>query len=322
MNNIAAAQVGEGDLAGSRKMFQESLAIGREIGADTAVATALVNLGDVGLQLGDPAGSRKAYEEALAIFQKTAEKGKTSYPLVGLGDVFSATGDLSAAKSSYEQALAVSRESGEKHQSAVALSGLGTVQMRQGDLAGARKGYEEALALHPELDEKDAAADDQLLLARLEMEEERPEEAEATLRGLVPAPKSPDREALARAMLAELLAAQGKLSEAQQQISPAAALARKTQRLAVRLDVQIAAARVRMAPGHPGDLHNATTALNGVLAEAKKIGLADPQLQARLILGIIEKKSGKGVAQLEELEKDATARGFGLIARKAAKARD
>ncbi|MBZ5704360.1 MAG: tetratricopeptide repeat protein [Acidobacteriia bacterium] len=321
LNNIAALQVAEGDLAGSRKLFKEALAIGQEIGADTAVATALVNLGDVGLQLGDPAGSKTAYEEALAVFRKTGEKGKMAYPLVGLGDVFCVTGDLSAAKSNYEQGLALSRESGEKHESAVALSGLGTVQMRQGDLAAARKSYEETLALHRELDEKDASADDQLQLAKLEMEEGRLEEAEATLRGLVPAPKSPDREAVARAVLAELLAAQGKISEAQKQIGPAEALARKTQRLAARLDVQIAAARVRMASGHPGDLHNAATALNGVLTQAKKIGSADPQMQARLTLGAIEKKSGKGVLQLEELEKDATARGFGLIARKAAKAR-
>jgi hypothetical protein len=44
--------------------------------------------------------------------------------------------------------------------------------------------------------------------------------------------------------------------------------------------------------------------------------------RSRPTLGAIEKKSGKGVGQLEELEKDATARGFGLIARKAAKVRD
>ncbi|HVO80329.1 MAG TPA: tetratricopeptide repeat protein [Terriglobales bacterium] len=321
LSNLGALQVTEGDLKGSRKMFAESLAIGREIGSDTNVATALVNLGDVDLQLGDPAGSRKAYEEALAIFQKTGEKGKTSYPLVGLGDVSLATGDLPAAKSSYEQALDVSRESGEKHQSAVALAGLGTVQMRQGDLAGARKSCQEALALHRELDEKDASADDQLLLARLEIEEGRPEEAEVALHGLVPAPKSPEREALARATLAELLAARGKAGEARKEIGSAAALAGKTQRPAVRLGVQISAARVRMASGHPADLGNATNSLNQIVAEARKIGLVEPQLQARLTLGIIAKKSGKGVAQLQELEKDASARGFGLVASKAAKAR-
>ncbi|MBZ5600386.1 MAG: protein kinase [Acidobacteriia bacterium] len=321
LNNIAALQVTEGDLAGSRKLFKEALAIGQEIGADTAVATALVNLGDVGLQLGDPAGSKAAYEEALAAFRKTGEKGKTSYPLVGLGDVFSATGDLSAGKSNYEQGLAVSRESGEKHQSAVALAGLGTVQMRQGDLAGARKSYEEALALHRELGEKDSEMDDQLLLARLAIEEGHAQEGETILYGLVQVPVT-ERVALARAVLAESLAVQGKVAEAQKQIGSAMALVRKTQRPAVQLDVQVAAARVRMASGHPGDLRNAATALNGVLAEAKKIGLADPQMQARLTLATIEKKSGKGTAQLEALEKDATARGFGLIARKAAKARD
>jgi tetratricopeptide (TPR) repeat protein len=321
LSNVGALQVTEGDLKGGRKMFEESLSIGREIGSDTNIATALVNLGDVGLQLGDPAGSKTSYEESLAVFRRTGEKGKTSYPLVGLGDVACVTGDLSAARSSYEQALAASRESGEKHQSAVALSGLGTVQMQQGDLAGARSRYEEALALHRGLEEKDAAADDQLLMAKLEIEEGRVEEAEAALRELLPAPTSPEREALARAAMAELLAARGKVSEAQKEIGSALALAGKTQRPAVRLGVQIAAARVRMASGHPADLGSAAKALNKALAEAKKIGFAEPQLQARLALGIIAKKSGKGVAQLQELEKDASARGFGLVASKAAKAR-
>jgi hypothetical protein len=158
-------------------------------------------------------------------------------------------------------------------------------------------------------------------LASLAIEDGHAQEGETILYGLVQVP-APERGALARALLAESLAVQGKVAEAQKQIGSATALVKKTQRPAVQLSVRIAAARVRMASGHPGDLRNAAAALNGVLAEAKQIGLADPQMQARLTLSAIEKKSGKGVGQLEELEKDATARGFGLIARKAAKARD
>lgn len=322
LNNIAAAQFTEGDLAGSKKVFQESLAIAREIGSDSAVATALVNLGDVGLQLGDPAGSQKAYAEALAIFQKTGEKGKTAYPLVGLGDVLLATGELAAAKSNYERALAASRESGEKHQSAVALVGLGTVQMRQGNLPGARDNYEQAIALHRELDEKDAIADDQLLLGRLAAEEGRQPEAETLLRGLVPAPSSPEREAIARAALAEVLAAQTRSVDSQKQISTATRLVRKTQRVAVQLDVEIAAARVQAASGRSGDLRDAADVLHEVLAQASKSGLVEQQLQARLTLGIITKRSGKGATLLQELEKDAAARGFGLIQSHAATARE
>ena len=67
----------------------------------------------------------------------------------------------------------------------------------------------------------------------------------------------------------------------------------------------------------------AIQALETVLAEAEKIGYAPGRFEARLALGEIEMKSGKtaaGRARLEQLEKDATAKGFLLIARKAAAA--
>ncbi len=56
------------------------------------------------------------------------------------------------------------------------------------------------------------------------------------------------------------------------------------------------------------------------LAESTKLGFVPYQFEARLALGEMEMRFGKtpaGRARLRALEKDATAKGFFLIARKA-----
>ena len=74
-------------------------------------------------------------------------------------------------------------------------------------------------------------------------------------------------------------------------------------------------ARVRAANGHPED---AARNLNVVRAEAVRLGLVSQQLEARLVEAEIEKMSNKRArAHFSELEKEATAKGFLLIARKA-----
>jgi len=320
LNNRAAGLVSAGDLLDSRPIFEESLAIARQIGSATGIATALVNLGDVRLALGDPTGARQAYDEALAGFEKNAEKSKVAYPLVGMGDVSSATGDLTAATQYYQRGLTVARETSEKHETAVALSGLGVVQMRQANFSGARTSFEEALALRKELGEVSAVGDSQLQLAQLTMEEGRPADAEKMLRGLVPAPKLPDFESSARAALAEALLAQGRTAEAQKEIALALRLLRKTGPVAVKLEVQLASARLLAASKSPTDIAAAQRELSSIIGEARKWDLVEPQLRARLTLAELDAKHGKGTASLEELRKEAQDKSYLVIAQKADRA--
>lgn len=69
-----------------------------------------------------------------------------------------------------------------------------------------------------------------------------------------------------------------------------------------------------------GRAAEARKSLANVLAEAMKHGFVGLQFEARLALGEIEMKSGEtvaGRAHLKQLQKEATAKGFTLIARKA-----
>jgi hypothetical protein len=99
-----------------------------------------------------------------------------------------------------------------------------------------------------------------------------------------------------------------------------AKLAEKSHSRAVRLNWGIAAGRVRFAAGK---LEDARSGLEAVLREATQAGFVSYQFEARLALGEMGKKSGHMVtarANLASLEKEARAKGFGLIARKAAAA--
>ena len=325
LNNIAAELVTQGNYVETQKAFEESLEIGREIGSTTAVATALVNLGDIRLALGNTSGSRQAYEESLAMFEKAGEKSKSAYPLVGLGDVLSATGDLPSAKSRYEQAIAVTTESGEKHESATALAGLGTVLMNQGDLAQSRKNYESALSLRNELGEKEAASDSLLDLAKLSLEEGNPGVAQASITKALPeihAQKSTDREAFAHAILALAYLDQNKIVEAKAQITLSQRLSAKTQHRGMALQIATAAARVQAASGKSAAV-SAISSLQALIPQAEGYGFVGYAFDARLALGQAEKRSGATSAardHLVTLQKDASSKGFQLVATKAARA--
>jgi hypothetical protein len=77
--------------------------------------------------------------------------------------------------------------------------------------------------------------------------------------------------------------------------------------------------------GRPSDRLEAANNLEAVLEQAKKTGFLGYELEAGLALGEIETQSGnvaRARTRLEALERQAAARGFGLIARKAATARN
>jgi hypothetical protein len=86
--------------------------------------------------------------------------------------------------------------------------------------------------------------------------------------------------------------------------------------------VKIADAQVRAALGKTAD---ATALLINVVKETRRSGFRELQLRARLALGKTEIESRNpvnGRAELAALERDARAKGFLLIASKAAAARE
>jgi tetratricopeptide (TPR) repeat protein len=136
--------------------------------------------------------------------------------------------------------------------------------------------------------------------------------------------RATDSEVSAHIVLARSLLAQGKYPAAQEAIDGAKALLNKSENLDAHFSFRITAARVRQASGRPSDRLEAAKSLEAVLGEAKKAGFLGHELEAGLALGEIELQSGnvaRARRRLEALERQAAARWFGLIARKAAAAR-
>jgi hypothetical protein len=125
-------------------------------------------------------------------------------------------------------------------------------------------------------------------------------------------------------ILARILAAEAKTADAQAAIEKAAALTQKGSDTSARLRIAIESALLRANSGAPADISEAKKTIESALADAKKQNLTGIQLEARLGMGEVEMKSGDrstGRAHLAFLQKDATSKGFLLIARKAAAAR-
>jgi hypothetical protein len=129
--------------------------------------------------------------------------------------------------------------------------------------------------------------------------------------------KAAGNEISARVVLARSLLEQGKPAEAEKEIHAAElAVATAEARLLV-IDVETTAGRIHAANGKARE---ATRCLDGARTEAARLDCGRCLLEARLALGETEMKQGKKAAAREHLatlEKDATAKSFLLIARKA-----
>ena len=168
LNELGNVLVAQGDLAGARGRYQESLEIRRRLTAVNPnsavlqhdVSVSLDKLGDVLVEQGDLGGARVRYQESSEIVRRlvaadassAALQRGVSLSLSKLGDVLVAQGNLAGARGRYQESLEIVRRLAAADTSSaalqrdvsVSLSKLGDVFVEQGDLAGARGRYQES----------------------------------------------------------------------------------------------------------------------------------------------------------------------------------
>ena len=146
------------DYSAARSLFEESLAIWRQIGNKKGIATLLHNLGWMAWRQSDYDTAHRLSAEALALHREIGNKLGMAHSLNNLGWVAHHRGDYAAAQDFHEQSLAIRRELGDQRAVAFALTNLGWAVQKQGD-------YERSLSLIREARESFREVGDKQLLA-------------------------------------------------------------------------------------------------------------------------------------------------------------
>jgi tetratricopeptide (TPR) repeat protein len=320
VNNVAVLFYEQGKFAEAKKKYEQSLAITREIGEKRGIARALTNLGILLHEQGQLVESRKLHEQSLAMRREIGDKSGIALALNNLAVVLIDQGDLAAAQIAIDEQMPIFQQAGIQRGLAYAMFLEAEVWKEEGKLDDARKEHEQALASRNKAGETTTAEDSLLALARLSIEQGHPADAEQPARQVLAqaqTEKAAGNEISARVVLARSLLDQGKPAEAEKEIRAAElAVASAEARLLV-MEVAVTAGRIHAANGKPAE---ASRSLTGALAEATRLDCGRCQLEARLAIGEMEMKQGKKAAAREHLatlEKDATAKGFLLIASKA-----
>src|SRR5271157_379952 len=325
LNDLAANYYQRGDLLKAESMWREAAKEFRQNGGAEGLAATSNNIGDVFLQEGRLSDAKKMFEKSIPSYQAVEDKSGLALVLNDLADLSRLQGNLNSAETTYQQAKATANEVSDKSALAYVHSGLGDVRRDRGDLAAARKSYEESLALRLQTGEKQAEAETQVALALLSTEEGHPADAEVALRKWkeqFQKEKQADDELTAYIGLIQALLAQTKVADAKLEMEHAEPLAAKSQNLLARLQFALASAWVLIALDNP---ESARPKLEETLKQVRGRGYIGMEFECRLALAELEKKSGHAAAaqvQLNSLKKNASAKGFGLIARKASAAQE
>jgi serine/threonine protein kinase/tetratricopeptide (TPR) repeat protein len=323
LSSAADVFVMEGFYIVAQKMYENALGFYNEAGNKDLASGALENLGDVLSRHGELTEARDRYDESLTITRDTGNLTVQVADLVGVSQLLYMQGDLPGAMKQLDQAAPGLQRLGDKTLSGEAMSSKGDIYFAGGDLADARKAYAGALSAFQDAGAKKKATEAQVSLARVTVEDGHPGDAEAPLRQAITEfsnEKDVPNEVIARAVLAQALLATGNALvyvEAQKEVSTAVPLVAKLQNPRPRLEITITAARVAAALGGSGETKRT---LEGALADSEKLGLVPLQFEARFAIAEAQMrvgKTGQGRFQLNALAKDATDKGFLLMARNA-----
>jgi len=319
LNHLALVEHIRGELAEARRLLAEAVEIAREIADRNAEAQYLDTTAWVALHQGELEEARELANRELALYRQIGSREGEGWGHYYLGQVALAAGELARAREEQEQAVAIAEEAGDPYQRGYVLQALGEVLLAAGELDAAAERLAESEDARIEFGERGPLAEARAASARLLLARGREAAAVELLRGVAEELRSlgnRDYEADARALLARALLAVGDLEGAEEAAEGARELGASSENPHVRLSVALATAEVGAARGRGRE---ARRRLEAAVAEAERLGLVAAGLQLRLALGELELDAGLPGARprLEELARDAKARGFERIAAEA-----
>lgn len=177
LNNLGLIAKEQGNYAVAHSLYEAALELNRELGNRSWEAINLNNLGLVAQEQGDYATARALLLQSLATRRVLEDRWGIASCLGNLGIVAQEQGDYTAARTLQEESLAIYRELGDRWDIAIALSDLGFIAKEQGDYALARALAEESLTICLELGNRKDVALCLELYAALAQQEQQPERA-------------------------------------------------------------------------------------------------------------------------------------------------
>ena len=129
------------------ELFEESLALSREVSDTHWLASSLLSLAFVSHSRGDSETPTELYEQSMDLFREQGDKQGLAYCLINLALAVCSQGDLGRAAQLAEEAVALLRELGAKGDVALGLCSLGWIALLQDDLGRAADLYRESLSL-------------------------------------------------------------------------------------------------------------------------------------------------------------------------------
>lgn len=321
-NNMAIAFENKGNLDRAEHLYRAAKVEFEQAGDVNNQITATGNIADILYLRGNLAGADKLYQEALRI--AASVDSSEPYLLSRLADLDLMRGRVQDARRLAQQAVdAYQATRGSYQYLTAAMLDLGEVLEAQGDLSGARSQFEQSLAMAQKIGALVNAAESQEELARLAIEEGHPEQADASLHGVIAEfekEKSDPDSSSAYTLLSRALLMQGKLDEARRAAQRGAELSLTSSDPALKLPAEIQQTRVEAASAETDRKRLAAAQrLQSVIATANRLGYSKLEYEARLALGELELKINSSAAHkhLKVLASETRSRGFELLARQA-----
>lgn len=126
-------------------LYQQCIALARQIGDEWTAAVALYTLGDRTRNQGNFDQARTLYMESLAAFRAVGDMSMSAYPLGNLGRLAFYAGDYAQAESAFQEALAIGREAHDGVAVADWLVQQGNLKLHQGQIEAVQPIFEECL---------------------------------------------------------------------------------------------------------------------------------------------------------------------------------
>jgi tetratricopeptide (TPR) repeat protein/tRNA A-37 threonylcarbamoyl transferase component Bud32 len=296
----------------AQREYEELLADSRALGNKRAEANATIALGQQLENRGKLAEAEARLKEALEMCRAIGKRNAEGVTLESLSDVLLQRGDPPAAQEYANKAIEVYTAIGDQTGVGNALGKLARAKFWMGD-ASASADYTKATALLDKLGEKAHLANVRREVAEVALEAGRLDEAESVARSSVAALAAAQAgvpEAWSQSILARVLCAAGKLTEARAVVDASLKSA------ADDADVALGAATLELALEQPAQ---ARARLQKMLA-GPGASFAVERLEGRLLLAEAELASGKtstAHAQLTALVDEAKKSRYVIIARKA-----